>query len=164
LLAELALPGLVALFLGAAAVLVAGLRALGLVESVGASVGAWMTLSVALTLGLRGWMLRRMPGEVVRRSTDEQVQAFGTVVEVLETIGEGGAEGRIRHEGTSWAARSTGGAIPRGARAQLVVLQDLVWLVEPVPALGEGAARPLDPALERGARALRPDDDAARRP
>lgn len=151
LLAELVLPGLVAGFLGAAAVLVAGLRFLGVIEGLAASVAAWMGLSVVLTLSLRRWMQRLLPGDVKKSLPLEDTHAFGTLVEVLETIREGDADGRIRWQGTTWPAMSTSGVIPKGARAHLVVRQDLAWLVEPVPALESETETTLDALAQRAA-------------
>ncbi len=146
-LAELVLPGLVALFLGLAAILVAGLRWLGLVESLPATLASWMGLSVALTFGLRRWMMRLMPGERRRSVTDEGVQALGTIVEVTEAVSEDHTRGRIRYQGTTWPAQSTNGALPKGAKAQLVVRREMVWWVEPLPTLGDGQSATLDEEL-----------------
>ncbi len=150
LLAELVLPGLVALFLGLAAIMVAGLRWLGLVDSLPAALASWMALSVALTLGLRRWMVRLMPGERRRNLTDEGVQALGTIVEVIEAVSENHTRGRIRYQGTTWPAQSTHGELPRGAKAQLVVRREMVWWVEPLPTLGDGQSLTLDDELALG--------------
>ena len=45
---EILVPGMVIGFLGLASVIVAGIRSLGLVESLEASLGLWATISVAL--------------------------------------------------------------------------------------------------------------------
>lgn len=138
LLAEIMLPGLVALFLGAAAVIVAGLRFTGLIEGVAMSFAAWMGLSIALTVGLRNTMRRLLPAETSRRNVDEDVEALGTIVDVLETVNEDDSSGRIRYQGTTWSATSTRGQIPAGAKAHLLVRDNLVWLVEPLDELSPG--------------------------
>ena len=138
LLSELFAPGLVALFLGVAALTVGGLRSIGLIESVAVSVFAWMGLSTALTVSLRNFVRKRLPGTSWKRLTDENVESLGQVVEVLESISEDEGSGRIRYQGTTWPATSTRGVIPKGRRAKLVVRQNLSWLVEPLDELPEG--------------------------
>ncbi len=125
LLSELFAPGLVALFLGVAALLVAGLRGIGLIESLTLSVFAWMGLSAGLTVTLRNVVKKRLPSVSWRRLTDENVEAVGQVVEVLDEVTEEEGSGRIRWQGTTWPATSTRGVIPKGGRAQLVVRQNL---------------------------------------
>ncbi len=138
LLSELFAPGLVALFLGVAALAVAGMRWVGVIDSVVVSVFAWMGLSTGLTISLRNIVRKRLPSVAWKRLTDENVQAVGRVVEVLEEVTEEDGSGRIRYQGTTWPATSVHGVIPKGGRAQLVVRQNLSWLVEPVTELPEG--------------------------
>ena len=138
LLSELFAPGLVALFLGVAALAVAGLRAVGLIESLAFSVFTWMGLSTGLTITLRNFVKKRLPAVSWKRLTDENVEALGQIVEVLEPITEEDGSGRIRYQGTTWPATSTHGVIPKGGRAKLVVRQNLSWLVEPLNELTEG--------------------------
>lgn len=135
---EVAIPGLVAIFLGAAAVLVAGLRYAGLIEGLAASIFAWMGLSVALTAGLRGYVRRYLPAETSRGQIDEGVAAVGQVVDVTADVNDADDTGRIRYQGTTWPAISTEGVIPSGARAKLIARQNLAWIVEPVLELGDG--------------------------
>lgn len=135
LLSELAMPGLLALFLGAAALLVSGMSALGLIDTLGASIFAWMGLSVGLTLGLRSTVRRLLPAETKRAAVDEDVAAIGAEVEVVVAVNPNDATGRIRYQGTSWSATSTSGVLPAGSRARLVVRDNLVWLVEPATTL-----------------------------
>jgi membrane protein implicated in regulation of membrane protease activity len=145
---ELVLPGLVAAFLGAGAVTVAGLREIGLLESLPASFGAWALSSSAYFLLFRSTVRRWLgSGERTRHSTSEGARQFGTIVEVLEPIAGGEVEGRIRFEGTTWPALSNAGPIPAGGRARLVHRDNLAWVVEPVArelaeAGGEGTVAP----------------------
>jgi membrane protein implicated in regulation of membrane protease activity len=138
---EVFVPGVVAVFLGASAMLVALSRWLGLFESAGASLLAWMGLSVTMTLVLRRTVTRYFPAETRHEPHQPEVVAFGREVEVLETISDGDANGRIRWEGTSWQATSTAGVIPPGGRVRLVYRNNLTWVVEPM----EPAAAPFLP-------------------
>ncbi|MBK6689793.1 MAG: NfeD family protein [Deltaproteobacteria bacterium] len=133
LVAELVMPGLVVVFLGAAALLVAGLLGLGVIDSLVASVIAWMGLSVGLTLSLRSFLVKRLPSESRRALTEEAIQSFGAEVQVLELINENDSTDRIRYQGTTWPAISTHGEIRPGEMARLVARQNLAWLVERVP-------------------------------
>lgn len=133
---ELLHVSLVPVFLGTAALAVAGLRGLGLLESVPASLLAWSVTSVMLTLPLRP-VARRLLGMGERRvdRSHEDTDAVGVTVEVAETVSDQNDDGRIRFQGTSWAARAVDGVIPPGAAARLVYKDKLVWVVEPVGAL-----------------------------
>lgn len=137
---EAVIPGLVAVFLGVAAVLVAGLRYVGLIDGLIASVFAWMGLSVGLTLSLRGFARRLLPAEISRGQINEQISALGALVDVLVDVREDETSGRIRYQGTTWPATSTVGIIPKGARARLIARENLAWIVEPLGALDEGLA------------------------
>lgn len=130
--AELALPGLVVVFLGLAALLVGGLRAVGLVEGLPASMGVWVLSSGALTLGLRGVLRRYLPAEASRAQTDQALLDFGSRVEVVEACDDAGLEGRVRYQGTTWPAQALEGRIPVGAAARLVAQAPggIGWIVE----------------------------------
>lgn len=145
---ELLALSLVPVFLGAAALAVAGLRALGLVESVPASLLAWSVTSVALTLSLRPVLRRTLqPGQRTVDRSHEDDDAVGSVVQVVEPVSDQSDDGRIRFQGTTWAARAVDGSIPRGEQARLVYKDKLVWVVEPLGVI-EDMHRV--PALEQG--------------
>jgi membrane protein implicated in regulation of membrane protease activity len=73
-------------------------------------------------------------GETNNDRTDVDVDrdAMGQIVEVMEDICEEHDNGRIRFQGTTWKARSTGAVLPKGSRAQLVLRDKTVWVVEAV--------------------------------
>lgn len=135
MLLELVIPGLVVVFMGAAAVLVGGLRWLGLLSDHVASVAAWMVLSVVLVLTLRRVLGRWVPSEVRRDHTDEELEALGKVVEVVADCDMHSADGRIRYQGTTWPARTAAGTAPAGSKVRLLFRENLHWIVEPVSAL-----------------------------
>ena len=76
LVLELVVPGLVLVFLGAGALLVALLIWLGLLTSWVTALIAWFISSLALLLGLRGLVVRLFPGEEETQSTDEELDAL----------------------------------------------------------------------------------------
>jgi inner membrane protein len=131
-LAELIVPGLVVVFLGSSGMVVGALMWLGVVVSLPVAFAVWVILSVLLILVLRRTLLRFFPAESAFTPFDADAVAFGTTVEVVEEIPQGG-QGRIRHQGTTWPAVSRGNHIPAGTRVKLVYRDNLAWVVEPVP-------------------------------
>lgn len=150
---ELFVPGLVVVFAGLGAIAVAILRWVGVVEGLPASFITWMVSSVVMVLALRGTLRRWFPPEESRHVDNEELDLFGKVVDVLEDVGElsPGVEpsGRVRFGGTTWPAVVAEGKIEKGAKARLVYRDSLAWVVEPVPALDEGAAELVPNAAAR---------------
>lgn len=132
---ELIVPGMVLVFLGVGALLVAFLVWLGLVQTWVASITIWFIASLVLLLVLRGFFQRFMSGEAETQSTDEDFDAYGEVVDVVEAIGPK-KEGRIRYRGTTWQAACYDNTLEAGTKAQIVCRENLLWIVEP--------ANPLD--------------------
>lgn len=129
MVAELFVPGLVIIFFGASAVLVGLASWMGLVGSLGAGMALWLGGSAGLVLVTRSTARRLARGEVARGSTDEELDAFGQPVEVVEAVGPD-CEGRIRFRGTTWRARTLGERLEPGARARIVTRDNQVWIVE----------------------------------
>ena len=132
ILAEFILPGLVVVFLGIGAVLVGLARWFHWVEGVFTSLTAWFILSLALIIFLRQIFARFVPAETSYRSTDEDLDAQGSLVEVLVPVVEENSQGRIRFQGSSWPATCFEGTIPLGGKARLLYRENLVWIVERV--------------------------------
>jgi membrane protein implicated in regulation of membrane protease activity len=128
---------LVPVFFGLAALIVAALRGVGLVESLPASLLLWSIMSVALTIPLRPIARRLIKGQAKYDRSDAIKDALGQVVEVVEDVDEDSDNGRIRFQGTTWAARSMEGRLPKGSRAKLYAKDKLVWVVEPLSLLDE---------------------------
>ena len=123
---EIVLPGMVIGFLGLASVVVAGARALGLVESLGASLGLWASVSVGLVLGLRNVAQKYFPSEEETVNIDEDTSMYGKEVVVVSDCDDNSDYGRIRYQGTSWPAKSIEGPIPAGSRANWFTVT--MWL------------------------------------
>ncbi len=144
LVSEAVVPSLVAGFFGVAAILTGGLHAIGLVDSLPATLLVWAITSVALVLPFRP-MLQKLAGKAQSHKdptdVDEDRDSMGEVVEVVEDVSEENDIGRIRFQGTTWQARCTTGTLKAGERAQLVYRQGSLWVVEPVAV--EGAHREL---------------------
>ena len=128
---ELFIPGLVVCFLGAAAIIVAGLRWIGLIPGLTESFTVWFITSIVLLLGLRHFLLRWIPSESSYQLTDEDVTAVGSIVEVIQTVSNTDQQGRIRYAGTTWPAVTRQGTLMPGQKAKLLYRDNLVWVVEP---------------------------------
>ncbi|HEX7926260.1 MAG TPA: NfeD family protein [bacterium] len=130
--AEVAVPGLIVVFLGLAAVTVAAGRWLGLWGSPMGSLTAWFVWSILYLVVLRTLAVRWLPGESTVQPTDEDNAAYGQVVDVVTAVNPQTPEGRIRFQGSSWPAISLQGDIPAGQKARLLSRDNLAWVVEPV--------------------------------
>ncbi len=163
---EAVAPALVSVFLGIAAIITAGLRWLGVLESVPVSLLVCALTSLALAIPGRLLIHRLVPGRSDARrdrtDVDNDKDAMGEVVSVVEDVSDEHDTGRIRFQGTTWQARSVQGVIARGQQAQLVYREGSLWIVEPV--VVDGGARDLfrsiesqdaDQVAEVGARATR---------
>lgn len=127
---ETVVPGGVAGFLGVGGLVIAGLRALGLLLDPWTAIITWVFLSVGLTIALRPLAMRFVQGEISLALTDEDAEAMGEIVTVIEEVGEEDP-GRIRYRGASWDARTVEGRLPKGAQAKLLYRDNLTWIVEP---------------------------------
>jgi membrane protein implicated in regulation of membrane protease activity len=161
IVSEIKLPGAVAGFFGLAAVLTAGLRGIGLLDSLPVSLLVWGVLTTALIIPLRP-MAKKIAGRAETRKDNTDVEhdrdAMGEVVEVVEDISDDNDLGRIRFQGTTWQARSTTGVFKKGDKAQLVYRDGSLWVVEPV---NEAVARDLFGQAEQPVEA--PADVVAKR-
>ncbi len=160
---ELVVPGLVTVFMGGAAVIVAGLRWVGLVESFGVSIALWMILSAVLVVALRSVLQRYIPSESTHNAADEDTMALGQVVEVIRTCTEDSTSGRIRYQGTTWMAQTLGGEIPAGTSARLLYRDNLAWVIEAADG-SEQAMAELERELAAGAKRALEDQSATGRP
>ena len=131
-LGELLIPGGVIAFLGVAGILVGLGRYFGLLEGWMTQFTAWFVISLFLLIALRGLFMRLMPGSLSFGTIDEDAAALGMEVEVVETVHPDNANGRIRHQGTTWAATSMEGTIPAGAKARIAYRDSTTWIIEAI--------------------------------
>lgn len=90
--------------------------------------------AAALLLTAAVWGARRLglfTGEHRVDSTDEDADAFGSLVRVTEPVGVS-RTGRIFFHGTSWPARTVQGEAQVGDEVRIVDRENLVWIVEPL--------------------------------
>jgi len=131
MLLETVIPGGVAFFLGVGGLTVAGLRAVGLLVDPLTAIVVWAFLSAGLTIALRPIALRYFGGTISIGLTDEDAEAMGQTVTVVEPVSADDA-GRIRFRGATWDARTVEGRLPDGAEAKILYRDNLTWIVEPV--------------------------------
>ncbi len=137
MLSEFLVPGLVVIFLGFAAILIALARWMGLINSLLDSFTYWFVLTVAIILTLRGFVARFASGDATSNPSDENEEAYGKIVKVTEEVDSNHDEGRIQFRGTTWKARCDfGWAIP-GQQVQIVRRENLVWIVHPIEMEGQ---------------------------
>ncbi len=130
---ELAVPGLIVVFFGAAAVITGLLSLSGIVTDITTLLVIWVVLSLALVLLLRRFAIRLFPSESSYRLVEDDVDAIGRIVDVVATVSESGTEGRISYNGTTWPVISSGGQIRKGRKARILYRDNISWVVEPVP-------------------------------
>ncbi len=127
---ELVVPGLIVVFLGIAALLVAGALYLGWIAELQTALMLWFLLSLGMVIFLRSFLERLLPGEREHTSTDEDADTFGTLVKVVEDCGVGEEEaGRILLRGVEWPARAIAGTILKGATGEVVGRENLTWFI-----------------------------------
>jgi len=131
LASELLLPGLVAMFLGLGAMVVALLRWLGLIDSLAYSFTAWFVSSLAFIVFLRSTLQRFVPSETSFTPLEEDSDLFGAVAEVVETVSSSHTDGRISFRGTTWPATSDAAEIPPGSKVAILFRENLGWRVQP---------------------------------
>ena len=131
MIAEVILPGLIAVFFGIAALIVAGGLWIGAIKSVASMLTWWMVTSVVLLLTIRNVFAKLVPGDQWVDDIGDDSKAIGTIVSVLEEIGPEEKEGRIEYRGTTWSAKSSQGEkIPKNSQVQIVKRDGLHWIVQ----------------------------------
>jgi membrane protein implicated in regulation of membrane protease activity len=61
---------------------------------------------------------------------DEDIDAYESIVTVIQDVSPDSDTGRIEFRGTSWKATSISAVIPAGDEARIVYRENLVWFVE----------------------------------
>jgi len=131
IVAEFAVPGAIVIFFGVGAVAVGVLTSLGILVDLTGQFLAWAVLSLIMVLFFRRKGAEWFPSlERYDPKTDE-METVGKIVEVLADVKPDADTGRVRFQGSSWMARSTGAPVYEGAYAKIVARENLLLLVEP---------------------------------
>jgi membrane protein implicated in regulation of membrane protease activity len=115
------------IFFGVAALLIALLQLVGIVDATWLQLLLFSVLSVASLLLFRNPLMRRLHLTGGATDIDSLSGARGTVLEAMAP----GAPGRVEVRGTTWSARNVGNtALQNGARCDVVRSERLTLLVK----------------------------------
>lgn len=131
ILSELFIPGMITFFLGLSAFVVALGYKFGFLGSVLSGFATWFITSLFSVFVLREFAQKLLPGDSSYKAVNEDMDAFGEIVEVVEDVKAADDNGRIRFRGTTWQATTGARLIPAGKKAKIVARENLVWIVEP---------------------------------
>ncbi len=130
--AEILVPGLIIIFFGVSALVIALFIWIGLIHSLAFAIGLWLFMSLVLVLLFRKVAHKIFPSESSYRFVEDDVGAIGSEVQVVSDIDDTTFNGRVEYAGTTWQARAKEGSIPAGSRARLLYRDNIHWVVESV--------------------------------
>jgi len=130
--AEFFVPGILLVFFGASAWIVAALVAFVpyVHDRLALQIGIWVVLSLVLLFSLRRWLTAQLTGFTSQREDlSKPIQeCVGQRVEVVDTIVPGRA-GRVKWKGTQWKAEADR-QIEAGAMAEIIEQNNLMLKVK----------------------------------
>lgn len=132
---ETLIPGGVSFFLGFSGIFVGVLRYFGILVEPGTSIITWLGTAIALILVFRPLLMKYWGGESFFKLADEDFEAMGQIVEVVEPVNDQDNSGRIKFQGISWQARTMEGELKPGQKAKIKYRDNVTWVVEPVDEL-----------------------------
>ncbi|WP_371186892.1 NfeD family protein [Thalassotalea maritima] len=133
MIAELAIPGGIVVFLGTSALAVALSLQFGLIDNWIHAFTMWFILSIILLLLFRNLGQSMVGGDSRVDNTDEELDVYGKQVKVIATIGPGNKKGRIVFQGSEWTALGDGSVIEKGETATIVCRDNISYVVEKQP-------------------------------
>lgn len=132
LLAEFIFPGLIVMFIGLSSLTVALLNYYEIVPQVYHHFMLWFSLSILYCFSLRFIVIKLYPGDFEIKNTIEDVEAIGTIVEVLKDVTPN-KQGRIRYSGTTWSAKCLSNEIINsGTKAEIIGRENLTFIIKHV--------------------------------
>ncbi|MBV7316959.1 NfeD family protein [Shewanella sp. NIFS-20-20] len=132
ILAEIIVPGGIVILLGLACLIVAAAVWLGLVVGLAPSFTLWFIVSIVLLLGFRQVTQQWIGGDAHVDNTDEALDIYNQLAEVIATIGPGESQGRIEFQGSQWPALGDGSEITVGTKVRVICRENIALVVEPV--------------------------------
>ena len=130
ILLEFVAPGVVIVFFGVGAWVVAGAMWLGLIDSVPAQCMTFVISSLLLLFVLRRYVTSWFVGSEVSNGGNVEEEFIGKTVRVTRAIDGGELPGKVEFKGAEWNARC-GEPLPSGSRAIIVERNGLELIVEP---------------------------------
>ena len=128
---ELFVPGGILLNLGLASIVVAIGIKLGILDSWTVTLTTWFISASFLLFAFSVISNRFFKGDESIDNTDEDLDIYGRIVTVTETIGPGNQPGRVELQGSSWSALSDGSTIKAGSQVTVVCKDNISLIVEP---------------------------------
>ena len=104
ILLEFVAPGVVVVFFGVGAWVVAGCMWLGLIDSVPAQCGTFAISSLLLLFALRRYVTTWFVGAATNGGGNVEEEFIGRTVRVTRAIGGGDATGKVEFKGAEWNA------------------------------------------------------------
>lgn len=130
IISEFLLPGLVMVFVGLGSLTVALGMHLGLLNSYTVQIITFFISSTIYLFTLRFVILHFVPTSTRKEDINEDRQAIGSEVEVVEDI-LNGQLGRIRHSESTWQAKADEGiTILKGEKATIIGRDNITWIVQ----------------------------------
>lgn len=126
---EFVIPGGVVVFLGLSALIVWALLAFGIIKGLYLSLIIWFISSIIMLLLLRSFFMKYFEGDSRVQSTDEDSDAYGQTVEVIEDVNPS-HPGRIYFRGSSWSAKSEV-SILKNEKATIVGRDSNTYIIKP---------------------------------
>ncbi|MBT7610729.1 MAG: NfeD family protein [Bacteriovoracaceae bacterium] len=130
IISEFLLPGLVMVFIGLGSLTVVLAMYLGYLDTLNFQLLTFFTSSMIYLLTLRFLILRFVPTNTHKQDINEDREAIGTVVDVIESI-SAGQHGRIQYSESSWQAKAEDEAtILKGEKATILRRDNITWIVK----------------------------------
>ncbi len=130
IISEFLLPGLVMVFIGMGALTVSLGMYLGYADHLYQQFVIFFLSSVIYLTTLRFIILRFVPTSTYKEDIDEDHDAIGTTVEVVEDIASGGL-GRVKYSESTWNAKSDStSTILKGDHVEIIGRDNITWIVK----------------------------------
>jgi membrane protein implicated in regulation of membrane protease activity len=129
---ETLIPGLVMVFLGISALFISLIVYLGYEASLLHLTTIWFVISLINIFTLRVWVSKLFPAKTTVSNMDEDLDACGKIVSVVQTVYTHNEEGRIFFRGTTWSAKCPQKTLEVGSKAKLVERHHNTWIVSPL--------------------------------
>jgi len=129
-LAEFLLPGLVVVFLGFGAFVVATLLHFGIIYGLFQEIITWFISSLIFLFTLRFAVIMYYPSDTRVDQIDEDDAVIGEITTLLEDISKD-KKGRIKHSESTWSVISENGEeIKAGSKVEIIGRDNLTWIVK----------------------------------
>ena len=128
--AELIIPGGIVVLIGASALVVAASLKLSFINTGVHALTFWFIGSTVLLISFRNLAQKMVGGDRRIENTDEELDLYGEIAEVTQTIGPGHDKGRVEYQGSGWTALGDGSVIEVGAKVRIISRDNISLVVE----------------------------------